>query len=529
MGNACASLRSIDRSNECDAETISGYNKNFCTANVRDFIVPRSQAFCRSIGDNEWYPDFTKSYSCNYNSATEIDRFDTTFGCCSIACSIFGRGYDCLRTHRRGRPKICCFKDKACKGINGEDQKKICYDSDTGLRSCPLDAQDMASDTCRAIIQDECSNLNGDPNSQWRANWLTNRTITDTANPGNTGGGGTSTEDLTYTTPNNPICLHALYRNVYGINGFGCLGNAPPTVESGIQPPVNTDGFAFGRKMVEDLFTTYIASGGNIAARQDQEADTEMNDLLFSICSTIPGICASSLQQICSTVTTADLIANPNYQKYCSCYMAPAQYATYTDLYGITKECTPVCNQKGVVGVTEADGITLRKCAQSTCVIDNVSIDLYKSKINGPLNFSQLCGNCGQGANTGVCSCTLRNLTFKAAEATINGGIAISQQCSGESSCSFEKTGADGKVTKVSAPCSGAANYTPGNTVSNTASAQAAAEKWRRTKILLLFIVAIIILIVIFLIFAPRGGPVEDTRIYARTRAPPVAKIPTAR
>jgi hypothetical protein len=520
MGNSCSAKRSIDRSNDCGVEGLSGYSKNFCSL-AGGIGVVNAVGFCGSIGDNEFVVDFNRKYTCLYNSGDSISRFDS-IGCCGWECAIIGNGYDCKRIARRGRPKICCFKDKACKGINKEDVKNICYDSKSGLRSCPLDAQDMDSKTCRDIVTEECSNPTNDPNSPWRANWLTNRTITETANPSNTGGG--STEDLTYTTPTNPICLHALYRNVYGINGPGCNGFSPNGVgiNNNLQPPVSSDGFAFGRKMVEDLFTTYIAAGGNIAARVDQESDTEINDLLYRICSTTPGLCTSSLQQICSTVTTADLMANPNYQKWCGCHLNSLQYKNYVDLYGISRECTPTCNQKGVIPRVNEDGITLQKCKQSTCVIDNVSIDLYKSRIGGNgIAFSQICGSCGDGQNnTGTCSCNLLNLTFKAAEASV-GGLNVSQQCGSESVCTAEEKTADGRTITKSVPCSADAGYNPFLTnTNNVTNAKNAAEKWRRTKIIILFAVVIIILIVLWFFFSPRNV-VEGTKVYPRQRIPP--------
>lgn len=526
MGQQCETRLTRNQANDCGAEVISGYDRNFCTI-ASPVGIGYGTLFCLGIGDKEFVPDFNRVYGCHYNDATLQDRWDTIAGCCGWECAIIGNGNDCVRRFRRGLAKSCCFRDKACSGINNVNPLTICYDSDTAKRSCPLDVVDMASPTCQAIVSAECSNLDNDPTNQWRANWLANRTVTQEANPSNTG--GALTEELSYTTPANPICLHALYRNIYGVNGYGCNGTAPPTIATGIQAIPTADGLAFGRKMVQDLFTTYIAAGGNIVAREDQQGDTQMNDLLWSICSTIPGVCTSSLQQICSTVTTQNLINNPQYQKWCGCYMADFEYSKYTDLYGIAKECTPQCNQRDALPLTDETGIQINKCKQSTCVIDNVSIDLYKSKVGTAgsgtgLNFSQICGSCGGGNNTGTCACTMTGLTFKAAEASI-GGIDISQQCGAGSTCYLETKDTLGNTVSTPVPCTDDNNVNPYLDSLKSANAiQAAAQRSKRSKVLILFGVVFIILILLWFFLAPRDV-IETTRIYRQ----PAPYTPPAR
>lgn len=515
MGQQCDTRLTRNQSNDCTAETISGFDRNFCTI-ASALGVGYGLAFCEGIGDDEFVPNYNSQYSCFYNDGTLQDRWDTVAGCCGYECAIAGAGNDCTRKFRRGLSLSCCFRDQACSGINNVDPLTVCYDSDSTERSCPLNATDMASSTCQGLVLPLCSNPNNDPTNQWRANWLTNRTVTQLADPATTG--GRLTEELSYTTPANPICLHTLYRNVYGVNGYGCNGTAPPTLATGIQAIPTADGLAFGQQMVQDLFNTYIAAGGNIFANEGQQGDTEMNDLLWGICSTIPGVCTTSLQQICSTVTTQDLIDNPEYQRWCSCYMPDFEYAKYTDLYGISKQCTPQCNQRNVIPLTNQTGIQIALCQQSTCVIDNVSIDLYQSKVGtagsgAGLNFSQICGSCGGGNNTGTCACTLTGLTFEAAEAAI-GGIDISQQCGAGSTCYLETQDTLGNTVSTPVPCTDENNVNPYLSALATSNAiEAAAQRSKRSKVLILFGLVFILLIILWFFVAPRDV-IETTRIY---------------
>jgi hypothetical protein len=517
MGSSCSSRLTHSSANDCEAETISGFDYNFCTADTGT-AAGAGLVFCTQIGDKEFTADFNSTYSCFYNDGTNMDRWDTSIGCCGRECAIAGIGNNCKRIFRRGRPTTCCFRDKACKGINQINPLTVCYDSDSTLRSCPTDAEDLSSDTCSIIVQDMCANLNNDPTSQWRENWLSNRTITEEATPSNTG--GLITEELSYTTPVNPICQHALWRITYGINGFGCNGQSPPNTAANIQAIPTADGIIEGRLLVDNLITTYTNSGGNIFARPDQVSDTELNDLIWGICSTTPALCVNSLKQLCINITTADLIANPNYQRWCSCYMSPVETAMYQNLFNIPLECTPVCNQKGVIPAVSPDGITLLQCKQSTCVIDNISIDLYKSRVgNGSSNdpgivFSQICGSCGGGSNSGSCHCQLSNLSITAAEASL-GGIDLSQQCS-NSTCYTQQTASDGSVNATPIPCASNGGVDPiAAAEARSNAALAAAEKWKRTKILIIFIIIIFVLAILWFIFAPRDVT-EQIRIYTR-------------
>src|ERR1700748_1045187 len=118
MGSSCSSRLTHNNTNDCTADLISGFNRNFCTASLVTTEIPTSINFCKSIGDNEFTADLNNHYSCFYNDGTNVDRWDTSAGCCGWTCAIAGAGFDCKRIARRGNPTICCYRDKACLGFN---------------------------------------------------------------------------------------------------------------------------------------------------------------------------------------------------------------------------------------------------------------------------------------------------------------------------------------------------------------------------------------------------------------------------
>lgn len=525
MGNVsnCEGRRSLNTENDANETIIDGKNRNHCTiaGAAGDKYHDR---FCDMIGDNEWKPG-GGTYDCNYNNSNNIEKWVGS-SCCGSSCSIIGKGENCRRIAYRGEYKSCCLRDYACNGLNNIQTGLGNFDSSQTdangkflkERSCPTDVRSLSAPKCREYISDICSNLDpADPNPSWRANWLSEKTI---ANPYDTfpTGGHTSGINV-WNSPSNPVCLHSLYRNLYGVNNYGCMGVAPPTIETGIQIFPTTDGMIYGRELVQNLFNTYIGEGGNLGAGPGDEADSEMNDLLWTICSTIPGICTPSLNEFCSTITTNDLIRNPNLQKWCGCYMPDFEYAKYSNLYGITKQCTPQCNVAGVIPLVDETGIKTLKCAQSTCVIDDVSIQLYEAKVGtstgGGISFNQVCGSCGSGSNTGTCQCSLTGLNFAAVQATVP-SLEISQQCGTGSICYHESTDSTGNITSTPIPCSSELGYDPTQTAQDSAAlAQQNANRSRNTKILILFLVVILILIIIWFIFSPYSLA-EEKRIYQR-------------
>ena len=478
MGNNCATIQTINRANDANATNIESRSRGFCGHPV---VNTQNNEFCESIGDREWIRG-ERGSACNYASGGRL--WNATWGVafCGNEQIAAGRTVTCNRTRYRGEPDICLLRDAICTQEN-------VFDDDTNMRSCPLDRRDLSNAAGRSLIESICLPSPNNPN--WINNWVNNRTVLRDHDQRPTG--GRTSGRLAWTSPSNPVCLHALYRNIYGTNGFGCRGVAPPNIEAGIQALPDASGMIWARGVVDRLITTYINQGGNLVSREDQIGNNVMNDLLWEICSTVPGVCSNSLQQVCSNVTTQDMIRTPELQKWCGCYMPDFEYARYTNLYRINKECTPMCNRQGIIPLVNETGVNLQTCRQNTCVIDDVSIQLNKASVTNGITFTQVCGSCGQN---GICQCTLTGLNFAAVQTTVP-SLNISQQCGSGSTCYHETTNQAGNTRITPIPCSSPEGFVP-YLNNNLNEARSKADRIINFKIILFIALIVVILMLIW-------------------------------
>lgn len=153
---------------------------------------------------------------------------------------------------------------------------------------------------------------------------------------------------------------------------------------------------------------------------------------IFKWAPQFPGSLTAPLTQACSNVTTDDISADTtgNLARLCGCYLAPAEYY----LPGvIPKECQGICAL-----ASASQGIPLyewnaslnkavpKSCEQTTCVIDQVTID-YANTISGGVNFSQVCGQCS-GSSPSGCTCIIDGIDINATDSQIS-GVNFQQEC----------------------------------------------------------------------------------------------------
>jgi hypothetical protein len=495
MGNTCPDGNLVlDESNDATATVITGRSRNYAEDNQSINNIPgqgkeyiKRYNFCSRLSDNE-FTSKGNPYRLPYNSSKKHTAAIEYASACLGSPQTDGLTTDCQRIAYRGQAEVCTFRDSVC--VQSLDNL---YENSLRKRSCPPENRSLSSDGGREVIRKLCLT-----DSNWIANWTTNRSINRKPTEGSTSIGG---GDPTWTSPSNPICVHALYRNIYGPESpFGCSGTVPSSINSNTQIYPDANGLIFGRKLMSEVFTQYIKQGGSLAAREDSSSNIELNDTLWNICSTIPGVCSNSLKQVCNTVTTQDLTKSPDLQKWCGCYMPDYEYSKYTDLYQINKECTPSCNRKGIIPLVNETGINTLNCRQSTCVIDDVSIQLYKSSTGGdgtPITFSQVCGSCGANA---TCQCTLTGVNFAAVDASIP-SINVSQQCNSGTACYYESKDSNNKITSKPIPCSSDKNFNPSIGNTDRVVLQEKADRRRNLKILILILIVVLLLIFIWYFF----------------------------
>lgn len=149
---------------------------------------------------------------------------------------------------------------------------------------------------------------------------------------------------------------------------------------------------------------------------------------LLDICKDprLPGVCDNILNQYCAGYSRSTISVSPVLSNFCGCY-APRD-STYTGY--VPKECDPLCHRVETIQLSNNDG-TLKTCDNTVCVIDNVSINLSQTEINGGVTFSQVCPGC-QGSS---CTCIVSGTDLSQLTSEIGIGSQFSQLCGGNSVC----------------------------------------------------------------------------------------------
>jgi hypothetical protein len=517
-----------------------------------------------------WYT----SNTCGYNDFHDDHYFgkDGLAGCCNGPCAIAGSGYTCKRQRTMGNPLLCCLRDMNCavatggagaQGSQFNTGPDACFEtgaiyssndtfnaniSNTSVPdvqqgrvcTCPASNRDQTSTTidvtgqnqtsyygntvtggpfpvaekpCYQVMTDWCTGtdlVTGKPKTlpdgtydhTWRNYWLSSATVDANCHVQN------NNQSQTFETP----CLNYMYKLMFKGTPYQC------TAKNANNGFPSVDGYKLAQQFFSTMLTKYINEGGNLAVREDQVGDSQMNNLIWKICNDTPGLCSSALKNMCSTMTANDLIRNVVLQPWCGCYLPPAEYSIYTDLYQINPECTPICNQEGTIPLPSSDGISGKTCNQSTCIIDNVAIELANAKVGGTgqgINFKQMCSNCG--AN-GICNCTIRNLTFIGVNAAIP-SIDVSQSCGGNAQCYKEVPNSNGVPSNIPVPCDKNINYNPYDQIdANNAKKVVSATKYQFLAIIGILLAAILLIVLLWFIFSPKQIYTRDTLMYLRPK-----------
>lgn len=178
--------------------------------------------------------------------------------------------------------------------------------------------------------------------------------------------------------------------------------------------------------------------------------------LFTDYCANNTGVCDTFLETACLNVTKDDLKDNPDLAKMCGCFMQDMEYM----LPGIIPvECNGMCAVNSAIGGVvkgyfdeNTNSYQPLQCKQSTCVIDDVTVNLIDSELDGNISFNQICGGCPSGA----CTCVFNDITIDGTNAVIKGNINFEQNCG---LCSQTGITSDGQpVTCSGEPLTGGTN-----------------------------------------------------------------------
>ena len=201
------------------------------------------------------------------------------------------------------------------------------------------------------------------------------------------------------------------------------------------------------------------------------------------------------LNQFCAGYTREDLSANPNLAKLCGCFMSDEEYDKYTGSFGVEPICDPACVIQSTVKPRDpASLFDTLSCAQTICVIDDVTISVLGQTTTGDINFAQACTACS--GNSG-CTCSISDVSITAVESTI-GNVNFDQNCGGPPTCFQRDASGIPQEVECSALESGGANGETAATAPNSIFSNS-------TVIIAIgIVVAVIILIILVALFFGR-------------------------
>ena len=525
MGNSCSIFPLADPNtlNHCndyynDGENLEGVPgeylmKDFCSyypgqQNVdpqKTYLLFRSQ-WCDALGSpGEWdVIDINKAdfNDCGYNACSGYQIMSKS-GCCNGCCAVAGTGNTCIRKQFNGDPIKCCLQDKVCQNPGrGEpqahtDAPSSCFSDGAKKNTCSPCHRDITSrdetkadgsvfscddkglTPCQELVLEYCSGqdlVSGD--TSWIQRW-------ETTDP-----------DL-----GQPVCIYALKRNLF--SEIGCGGaDIPITNQSGLcQPvtgPLSSEGVIWGRTLMDSVLERYANDGFVLGSNPGNVGYNTFQDTLYQISCAVPVIIQDGLDKSCSVYTADSVSRNPTIANFCGCYLPNEEYKHYVDFFQVNRECTPMCNRITSIPGVSGDNQPIR-CNQSSCIIDDVTINLISSNIGQEgVGISQFCGNCSgtQPGTTGSCNCIISSDVITAVNANI-GGINISEQCS-SSICSIPNPDPLAKPAQISVPCSQVTN--PNDDFNNALNSILFEEaRKKQEKIIIIIIVILVLLFLAFL------------------------------
>jgi len=547
MGNeigtasTCTGGQTPDTRNQCSLYIDDIYHlPHFCTLSGLGGKQNRI-VWCGKLGTNEWgVNDASGSGSCQYDDCGAYK--ESPGGCCNGCCAIAGSGVDCKRERFNGTPIDCCINDLECNGglVPADPTNPACFSDPDQKLTCDPCQRSLTSNTntlvsrrngtqvtcgsrnvqgCQEIMLDYCSGVGVDDQS-WFARWV----------------------DL---DGNPQECMLALERNLFQnfpgdskcqVKGIINLGGEctplvlyPSTITTDSDGntitgggPVNAlsdEGVIWGRQLMNAVFAKYKSQDFVIGAIPGTPGYSSFQDFLYSLSCQVPIITQDALDSTCSIYTAQRLSLNPDVANWCGCYLPDAEYTQYVDSYQINKECTPMCNRSTTIPIVAGDNTAIL-CDQTVCIIDDITINLNNSNLNGGINIGQICGNCaGTLGSSSSCSCIVENNTVDAANAEL-GSINLLNSCS-STTCTVKNPGYRDLPATIAVPCdqSSDPNSVYAQAQAELEAAQAAAR--RRELGIYLLIIGIFLLLLLLLWFFIRPEPkVAPPEVVVRTIKP---------
>lgn len=499
MGTSCSSVKDPAPLNQCGPIGDTTIIPDMCTFALEPLARPYGEQYCDQVGAaGEWEFD-SLGNSCTYNDCKPYQARDT--GCCKSCCGIAGAQVRCRRKAFTGDPVTCCMNNLACNPALpgtcfsdiGTDQGSTtqyyntCADGSNGTPNY----QDITSGPCQDTLFAYCAGLlpSDDPaDTAWLGRWFE-----PTGKSGNT-------------------CVTALQYNLFTVDNT-CPILSPPSGVCNTVPPagsISASGYAWAQRLMGAAMAHYAANGFVIGSLAGTAGYNPWQDLIYNeVCCPYPGLCQSGLANACARFTAQRISYNPEIARFCGCHLPAGEYAADSSKFGITTECSPTCNRADVIPLVGVGAVPLT-CTSSTCLINDLTVNLINAQIGGGINFAQVCGNCADGS----CSCIVSNTTLDVVNSAIGGNLDVVTQNCGALNCEQANSTQIGPSTLL-LPCTATENPL---SAYEAAQAAATAQTARRSVILTVVVVLVLLFIVFVILYffarRPRSpaGPSGDRR-----------------
>lgn len=531
--SSCVTNGTIDTNNRCTYYELDKADKNqyevlnFCAAEGTVPIVTNPLIYQQSIelrnevcdamsNTQEWiYNNPRPNDFINYNFGSNCTYYGSQQGQEVIGnCSTGSRAL-CQRQSYTGDPLPCCLADDKFRNVTRAVDSDNCFSDKSHQQTCPINNRDIISNqkgqVSNTTYNSSCQQLVGD--------YCTGRDVTD------------SSWINRWQGEESP-CVHAIKRNLFTVNnslnniitGSGYyLPLLTPNQNYDASAFINSAGFSWSRDVVEEVLRRYQLDGFSLGTLPGYTGYNDFQNILYSICQNVPGLCQTQLTSMCNIQTTQRLLNNPVKVQWCGCYMPNSQYSDYQNNFGINRECTPICNRLGNIFQPNPSGLGRVTCQQGICVIDDVNITLASTNVSGQVSVNQICGGCGGQSS---CQCYILDTNITAVNSTIGGNIDINQACSattcyrtsdaetnnGQTTNNSSGAFDPNSSTTANVPCDAPVDYNPVDQNNQTAAEQAHNEG-RNEKLYLIIGIVIVLIIILFILLLGAQGHKPDTII----------------
>lgn len=421
--------------------------KNVCSPNIGDLTSPSNVCLLFDVNmpgalpippPDEVKDQFCKKISPEWKTSTGLSRScistndGFTQGIGTGDCGTNGSTVTCERTKFTGDPLKCCLNNVNCTGQCWSDKPDA-----SGKQTCDPNTRNQFAGVCPELLSQYCTGTlpTDDPNS---SAWLRRWNATDVNSPSN--------------------CYNLFLRRMQiNTDPNKCPPPVVPTLGVCNLPTEELDaiGWSQNQALMTQVFERYRNLGYQLGTDPGQPGYNAFQEFLYTnICCPYSGMCSSAIKDVCAVESAQRISLNPTTAKWCGCHLPVGEYQAYHREYGIQPQCTPMCNRANVIQQAGRDMLPLT-CTTNTCIIDNVTVNLLNSNVQGGLNFQQMCGKCGAG----TCSCIISNSSVNIIDSTVGGSLVPAlQSCSSSASTCTQSNAGDFGPSNITVPCSNTSN-----------------------------------------------------------------------